>query len=1092
MTDRPPAPPPPAPAATPIYEAEGESEAFGRLTEGLPAGALQDPELRAILTERAEDLAMLTRGDSSEAVVNGNRWVHVHDPRTGQVGWVTGADYDAEAGIYMRADEPGEAAREIVAQRLVEESAKIVQERLATFGSVETYALSGAIAATGGKVLGWFDNDLARARVRASLEASPVAAIAGNVGALVSGGIVGGAAIGLAGGAIAGAANAAGGVGAAALQSGRLGYGAANLLTRGGKAASYLAGRATAARAAPGIRGAAVRAMGTASTLAAEGALGDMQMAYAQAAIDDRELSSEEVWSAAGNGAMWGLGAAGVLGGVRAMATGYRVGAPLAKKKLRSAAGRLLTGDEAAQAVGKQYADRGAFDRMVSRQHATDADIETFQQWRAGAGQAVDPGLAEELGAPGFAGRLGAATTPSGRRQAVEIQEQLAALDAAVDDLAQPAAKAAPKAARPPAPPAAGLQSLASDARAHSPKLRVQGTFIGRRLAKLRGVELTSEAITGEVNAAHRAFDDVKAEVFAALDGAEAAGQSALVANAAKIRTAFQRISPPAATRRPSARAGATAATAKRGHFSIPESSGTRGGARASQLGQSFLAFDDAGDVLRAAAGASTKADDASKSMVSELLGQLRQAQLGSPAMPSTLGAAGEAVNAAQASMDGVRGAQAALYGVAGGAPMPLGGAGKLDRARATATLRGQGADLRETGAAIEEYVVQARRLVELDPGAAKALERPLRALESRSAKVAPGLKARGAAAEAFAAQAPEGASSAAGGGYWVSMKRLLGGVQEASGRDIVLGAAIAMEPTLGSIYALGRKTMQSPTARALLVTAVTEARQRMARAVSAMQPAFEMSRVAYKPHLLGAAITRGMGAPDRSELDRMTPTAKRETYMALADGIRGQVEQMDLTVAQLAQATRATTALDPALGQSMQVQGAKALLHLAAELPEVVRDPLTGAAQAPGQGQIDSFLLTYRAVQDPAIMLEDLGAGTLRTETAEAVQAVYPSMFAGMAIEVSEAMQRAGDVPHQTRVLIGMMMGIPGSHLMAPSALLAFQRNYAGAQTAEEAQVSGLNARRRAESVAAARMPAASRTSAGRWRTVSEETEMT
>ena len=288
MTDRPPAPPPPAPAATPIYEAEGESEAFGRLTEGLPAGALQDPELRAILTERAEDLAMLTRGDSSEAVVNGNRWVHVLDKKSGSVGWLEGARYDAAPGSYIRADARGEGARGIVAQRLVDESAQIVQERLATLGSAETFAASTAIAATGGKALQWFGDDLARARVQASREASPVAAIAGDVNAMVSGGIVGGAAIGLAGGAIAGAANAAGGVGAAALQSGRLGYGAANLLTRGGKAASYLAGRATAARAAPGIRGAAVRALGTASTLAAEGALGDMQMAYAQAAIDDR------------------------------------------------------------------------------------------------------------------------------------------------------------------------------------------------------------------------------------------------------------------------------------------------------------------------------------------------------------------------------------------------------------------------------------------------------------------------------------------------------------------------------------------------------------------------------------------------------------------------------------------------------------------------------------------------------------------------------------------------------------------------------------------------------------------------------------
>ena len=82
--------------------------------------------------------------------------------------------------------------------------------------------------------------------------------------------------------------------------------------------------------------------------------------------------------------------------------------------------------------------------------------------------------------------------------------------------------------------------------------------------------------------------------------------------------------------------------------------------------------------------------------------------------------------------------------------------------------------------------------------------------------------------------------------------------------------------------------------------------------------------------------------------------------------------------------------------------------------------------------------------------------------------------------------MQRAGDVPFQARVQVGLLLGIPGSSLMSPSAIAQFQTAYAGAQTPEEAQAVGLRERRLAQ----ARMPAGTRSTSGRSRTISQSLE--
>jgi len=269
---------------------------------------------------------------------------------------------------------------------------------------------------------------------------------------------------------------------------------------------------------------------------------------------------------------------------------------------------------------------------------------------------------------------------------------------------------------------------------------------------------------------------------------------------------------------------------------------------------------------------------------------------------------------------------------------------------------------------------------------------------------------------------------------------------------------------------------------------------EKLDRAAKAAAPAFEHART-INPARVGAAVTRGTGSVDTNEIDRMPAKEQAEIFDKLRADIEGLVQSPDYMVGRAAQATGELTDLAPALAQSVQQQMAQALFYLADELPQGNVDMLQpGKPPQVSIGQRHEFLMKYRAVNNPLVMMHDLGKGQLRTETAEAVQTVYPELYADMVLKVGDMIYNR-DVPFQTRVQVGILMGLPGSSLMDPSSIAASQSAYTSAQTPEAAQAAGLEQRRRTEATAAmmrgaSQMPAATRTSAGRFMTNSEHLE--
>jgi len=136
MTDDPTRPAPP-----PDSSQDPELIAYEQLSEGIDPAAIQDPEIRAMLTDRSKDLADIMKGESAEQVVDGRRFVHVLSKSTGEVGWLPWEKYEERSGAYVRADQD-QSARLEVAQAIVNRTAGDVQEQLATLGGLETFAVT--------------------------------------------------------------------------------------------------------------------------------------------------------------------------------------------------------------------------------------------------------------------------------------------------------------------------------------------------------------------------------------------------------------------------------------------------------------------------------------------------------------------------------------------------------------------------------------------------------------------------------------------------------------------------------------------------------------------------------------------------------------------------------------------------------------------------------------------------------------------------------------------------------------------------------------------------------------------------------------
>jgi gas vesicle protein len=132
----------------------------------------------------------------------------------------------------------------------------------------------------------------------------------------------------------------------------------------------------------------------------------------------------------------------------------------------------------------------------------------------------------------------------------------------------------------------------------------------------------------------------------------------------------------------------------------------------------------------------------------------------------------------------------------------------------------------------------------------------------------------------------------------------------------------------------------------------------------------------------------------------------------------------------------------DYAPGVAMGIAGthARAMQFLAAKLPpiprtqlSVLQPQLTGHVLAPSQ--VDKLSRYIGAIEDPVEIIEDMRTGLLTPESVEAIQAVYPDLYASMrSMAILEVASAKEPLSHTAVVRLSLLFGFAGSPTLEPA----------------------------------------------------------
>ncbi|MEQ9074093.1 MAG: hypothetical protein RLP09_09570 [Sandaracinaceae bacterium] len=371
-----------------------------------------------------------------------------------------------------------------------------------------------------------------------------------------------------------------------------------------------------------------------------------------------------------------------------------------------------------------------------------------------------------------------------------------------------------------------------------------------------------------------------------------------------------------------------------------------------------------------------------------------------------------------------------------------------VDQARLASELTGRGAASSETidrlGASLEaaEQALQAAERAGVDVAAGRSAVRSTR--EALGDAITRG-EVRGAGERALAADQ---------GGLVHQLATHAAG--KAIGRTAgLLGALIGGGPG----YAAGRALGTAAELAVEVRTAPAGMYQRIARlgqAVERYAPRVEAGAERLRRALSSGRLVEAMSTTQRTASRvasrlRGAPAERREEYRDVVAQLRTLATDQEQLAGRLSESVGPVDEVAPQLGEALAMSTARAVGYLASQLPPASGvTTLWGDELQPSQFEIDGFLRRYEAIEDPASLLDRAAEGSLHLEHTEAVQAVYPEIYADLSARVTEVLgELDAPPPYALRVQVGTLLGVAADPSMTPAMIDALQSRYAhtGAQ---------------------------------------------
>lgn len=187
-----------------------------------------------------------------------------------------------------------------------------------------------------------------------------------------------------------------------------------------------------------------------------------------------------------------------------------------------------------------------------------------------------------------------------------------------------------------------------------------------------------------------------------------------------------------------------------------------------------------------------------------------------------------------------------------------------------------------------------------------------------------------------------------------------------------------------------------------------------------------------------------------------LTPDQKKEKYLKAIKKLNDMSMNTTDFMDELEKATSPTYGAAPKISQALQQNAIRGLTFLATKVPQ---QPLAGPLDKPAEPtvqQVNKFMRYYTAVENPLVILSELEANTVRPETVEVLDNVYPQLAAEIKTtllsELADQMaNKSAKIDYQRRVVLSTFLKTSLDASLAPSVLVNNQKIFAARGKAEE-----------------------------------------
>lgn len=175
----------------------------------------------------------------------------------------------------------------------------------------------------------------------------------------------------------------------------------------------------------------------------------------------------------------------------------------------------------------------------------------------------------------------------------------------------------------------------------------------------------------------------------------------------------------------------------------------------------------------------------------------------------------------------------------------------------------------------------------------------------------------------------------------------------------------------------------------------------------------------------------------------------RQEEFVRMREDLLHLQQNPDTLIDRISVSTVGIEDMDADLANESRLTAFRGFEFLLSHMPNTPQDPL-GGVLPPSAVEMDAFVEKYIGVEDPYSLLEDLAEGSVTSEKAMAVRAVYPDIYTDIVVDVSEVVSELQTpLPYQYRVHLSTMLG-GGFDVTLEGQFIASMQN-AGFQTQQQ-----------------------------------------